>query len=73
MNQILKSIFHQNKRNYDSSVRIAALEILLQNGISTGGLRNIVLSAMYDQTEFEVSTYLIKRMKDLSESDPKFR
>lgn len=73
MNQILKSIFHQNKRNYDSSVRIAALEILLQNGISTGGLRNIILSAMYDQTEFEVSTYLNKRMKDLSESDPKFR
>lgn len=73
MNQVLKSIFHQNKRNYDSSVRIAALEILLQNGISTGGLRNIVLSAMYDQTEFEVSTYLIKRMKDLAESDPKFR
>lgn len=73
MNQVLKSIFHQNKRNYDSSVRIAALEILLQNGISTGGLRNIVLSAMYDQTEFEVSTYLIKRMEDLSESDPKFR
>lgn len=73
VNQVLKSIFHQNKRNYDSSVRIAALEIILQNGISTGGLRNIVLSAMYDQTEFEVSTYLIKRMKDLSESDPKFR
>ncbi|XP_062589725.1 microsomal triglyceride transfer protein large subunit-like [Saccostrea cucullata] len=70
---VLKYIFHQNKRNYDSSVRIAALEILLQNGLSTGELCNIVLSAMYDQTEFEVSTYLIKRLQDLSESDPKFR
>ncbi|XP_048761534.2 microsomal triglyceride transfer protein large subunit-like [Ostrea edulis] len=70
---VLKSIFHQNKRKYDSSVRIAALEILLQNGVSTGELCNIVLSAIYDQTEFEVSTYLIKRLRDLSESDPNFR
>lgn len=70
---MLKSIFHQNKRTYDSSVRIAALEILLQNGLSTGELRNIVLSAMYDQSEFEVSTYLLKRLADLSQSDPNFR
>ncbi|XP_022315844.2 microsomal triglyceride transfer protein large subunit-like [Crassostrea virginica] len=73
VNQVLKSIFHQNKRTYDSSVRIAALEILLQNGLSTGELRNIVLSAMYDQSEFEVSTYLLKRLADLSQSDPNFR
>lgn len=69
----LSRIFHQNVKPFDSSVRIAAAEALLKNQPSIGDVRNIMLSAVGDQKNHETSTYIIKRLLDLAESDSEIR
>ncbi|GFS09183.1 microsomal triglyceride transfer protein large subunit [Elysia marginata] len=67
----LQRIFHQNKASYDSSVRVAALEVLLDAGISNMALRNILLSCL-DQSNIEFSAYVLKFVLDKSEAVPEF-
>lgn len=67
----LQRIFHQNKASYDSSVRVAALELLLDTRISDMALRNIFLSCL-DQSNIELSAYVLKFVLDKAEADPEF-
>ncbi|OWF52669.1 microsomal triglyceride transfer protein large subunit-like [Mizuhopecten yessoensis] len=69
----LSRMFHQNNRHYDSSVRIAAADVLLRNKPSIAEVRNIMMSAVGDQKNHETSTYIIKRLVDLSETDSYIR
>ncbi|XP_033739381.1 microsomal triglyceride transfer protein large subunit-like [Pecten maximus] len=69
----LSRMFHQNIKQFDSSVRIAAVEVLLKNQPTIAEVRNIMLSAVGDQKNHETSTYIIKRLVDLSESDSDIR
>ncbi|KAK6170044.1 hypothetical protein SNE40_018531 [Patella caerulea] len=59
-------IFYQNIRAYDSSVRVAALNALLRAGISLEELKEI-LQTCKNQEEFEISTYILKRIFDEAE------
>ncbi|KAK3091068.1 hypothetical protein FSP39_016889 [Pinctada imbricata] len=70
---VLQGIFHQNNKKHDSSVRLAALEYILRSQPSIPDLRNILLSAIGDQEEFEVSTFIIKRISDIASSDSYIR
>lgn len=65
-------IFHQNNAQYDSSVRAAALELILKHQPSPQVLRNILLSAT-DQTNFEFSTYVYSSVFDASGTDAAVR
>ncbi|CAL1527449.1 unnamed protein product [Lymnaea stagnalis] len=56
-------IFHQNRANYDTSVRIAALELLLDISLSDQELRNILLICV-NQSEPEFTTYVTKLLQD---------
>ncbi|BFZ02912.1 hypothetical protein BsWGS_05951 [Bradybaena similaris] len=56
-------IFHQSKTNYDSSVRVAALEFILDNHPSQQVIRDVLLSCL-DQTNAELSTYIIRLLFD---------
>uniref|UniRef100_A0A0B6ZQ93 MTP large subunit lipid-binding domain-containing protein n=1 Tax=Arion vulgaris TaxID=1028688 RepID=A0A0B6ZQ93_9EUPU len=62
-------IFHQNKVNYDSSVRIAALELILDNQPSEQVIRNILLSSL-DQSNVEFSTYVVRMLLDYANANP---
>ncbi|GFO23516.1 microsomal triglyceride transfer protein large subunit [Plakobranchus ocellatus] len=61
--EVLQRIFHQNKASYDSSVRVAALELLLDIGASDITLKNVLLSCL-DQSSAEFSTYVLKLVLD---------
>ena len=65
-------IFHQNKAQYDSSVRVAALDLLLKNQPSPQVLRNILL-ATTEQTNFEFSTYVHSSVLDAAGTDAALR
>ncbi|XP_060065348.1 microsomal triglyceride transfer protein large subunit-like [Ylistrum balloti] len=69
----LSRIFHQNNRQFDSSVRLAAADVLLKNNPTTAEVRNMMLSAVGDQKNHETSTYILKRLLDLSEMDSYIR
>lgn len=69
----LQRIFHQNTRLYDTSVRIAASEILLQSNPSTMNLRNIILASLYNQKDFELSTFVLRRLKDIAKDNDNLR
>ena len=65
----LQRIFHQNKATYDSSVRVAALELLMDAGVSKMALRNILLSCL-DQSNIEFAAYVLKFVLDKAEAVP---
>ena len=69
----LLKIFHQTDRTFDSSIRAAAAELLLENKPTTTIVRNLLLSAMGDTTQFELSTYLSKKIVDLAKYNSKLR
>lgn len=65
-------IFHQNEARYDSSVRAAALDVLLKNQPSPQVLRNILLS-LTDQSSCEFSTYVYTSLLDAASADSAVR
>ncbi|KAK3594387.1 hypothetical protein CHS0354_009680 [Potamilus streckersoni] len=69
----LLKIYHQKERRYDISVRAAAVDILLKKNPSSHIIRNILLTATADQRDFELSTYVNKRLIDQMKSDNKLR
>ena len=71
--KILLKIYHQTDRTFDSSIRAATAEILLENKPTTAVVRNLLLSAMGDTTQYELSTYLSKKIVDLAKYNTKLR
>ncbi|KAH9508416.1 hypothetical protein Btru_055188 [Bulinus truncatus] len=65
-------IFHQTKASYDSSVRIAALELIIDNQPSNQVIRNVLLSCI-DQTEPEFTTYILRMLLDAASINPAFK
>lgn len=61
----LLKIYHQTERTYDSSVRAAAAEILLNLSPTTVVVRNLMLAAEGDQTNFELSTFTLRKIVDI--------
>ncbi|KAL8616969.1 hypothetical protein ACOMHN_041887 [Nucella lapillus] len=71
MNGMLR-IFHQSQDKYDSSVRAAALDVVLKNQPSAQVVRSILL-AVVDQKQFEFSTYVYNSLIDAASSDSALR
>ncbi|PVD38582.1 hypothetical protein C0Q70_01198 [Pomacea canaliculata] len=65
-------IFHQTTAQYDSTVRSAALELILKNQPSPHVLRNILLTAL-DQTNAEFSSYIVRCVIDTATFDVSLR
>uniref|UniRef100_A0A2C9LD41 Vitellogenin domain-containing protein n=1 Tax=Biomphalaria glabrata TaxID=6526 RepID=A0A2C9LD41_BIOGL len=68
----LLRIFHQNNDAYDTSVRIAALELIVDNEPTKQEVRNILLSCG-DQSEPEFSTYVLKMILDIASVNPELK
>ncbi|KAK7112440.1 microsomal triglyceride transfer protein large subunit-like [Littorina saxatilis] len=66
-------IFHQNAANYDTSVRAAALDMLLKNQPTPQVLRNVLLAAAMDQTNFEFATYVYNSVIDAANNEAMVR
>ncbi|KAH9495032.1 hypothetical protein Btru_018637 [Bulinus truncatus] len=60
------------KASYDSSVRIAALELIIDNQPSNQVIRNVLLSCI-DQTEPEFTTYILRMLLDAASINPAFK
>lgn len=69
----LLKIFHQTERNYDSSVRAVAAEMLLTVRPSETTVRNIMLAAMGDQTQHELATFVLRKLVDLTKYNTELR
>lgn len=69
----LVKIYLQSTREYDSSVRVAALELLVQLNPSPDEIYSILQSALDNRKEFELSLYTVKRILDMSNASPNFR
>ncbi|XP_076459875.1 microsomal triglyceride transfer protein large subunit-like isoform X2 [Babylonia areolata] len=65
-------IFHQTSGQYDSSVRVAALEVVLRNQPSPPVLKEVLLAAV-DKKNFEFSTYVYNSVIDAASSDAVLR
>lgn len=70
--EALLRIYNQIKARYDSSVRVAALEVLLDLNPSADIIRNILMSCV-EQTNAEFSTYIIRLMLDTATAKPTLR
>ncbi|XP_046364995.2 microsomal triglyceride transfer protein large subunit-like isoform X1 [Haliotis rufescens] len=68
----LSLLFHQSVRRYDSSVRVVALDLLLQLDLSLMELRNILL-AMADRDHHELSTFIKMKVLDRAQNDENLR
>ena len=58
---------------YDSSVRAAAAEILLNIDPSKSTVLNLMLAAQGDQAQYELSTFLLRKIVDVAKYSPKLR
>ena len=65
-------IFHQNEKTYDTSVRLAALNVVLQNGPSVSTLRSVLL-AITDQTNHELAMFIKQQIEDAANQDQNLR
>nr|KAG5707699.1 hypothetical protein BaRGS_003274 [Batillaria attramentaria] len=70
--QAMLRILHQNQVQYDSSVRVAALMMILRNQPSPQVLKDILLAGL-DQTNFEFSTYVVNSVRDAAVTDASVR
>lgn len=71
--QALLKIFHQTDRTYDSSVRASAAELLLGYNSSVATVINIFLSAVKDQKQHELSTFILRKVVDMAKYNSKLR
>ncbi|XP_013392489.1 microsomal triglyceride transfer protein large subunit isoform X2 [Lingula anatina] len=69
---VLARIYHQNNRVYDTTIRSAAVVILLKSHPSPAQLKVILLS-LTDQSQYEMSTYVLAKLRDLMKNCPEFR
>ncbi|XP_005091025.1 microsomal triglyceride transfer protein large subunit [Aplysia californica] len=68
----LARVYHQNKASYDSTVRIAALEVLLELEPSAPLVRNVLLSCL-EQGNPEFSTYVVRMLLDAATANAHLR
>ncbi len=64
-----ESIYSQLRRKHDSTVRTIAADILLRANPSVDRLR-FLLSTLGDQESHELKTFIVERLKDLTQLDP---
>lgn len=69
----LLKIYHQTERTYDTSVRAVAAELLLKLTPSTAVVRNLLLAAQGDQVNFELSTFLLRKIVDIAKYNSELR
>lgn len=69
----LLKIFHQNERTFDSSVRAAAAELLLTVRPTAEVVSGIMLAAIGDQSNFELSTFILGKLVDTLKYNPALR
>lgn len=69
----LLKIYHCTERTFDSSVRAATAELLLENKPTTAVVRNLLLATMSDTTQFELSSFLSKKIVDMAKYNPTLR
>ena len=68
----MSRVYHENDRAYDSSIRTAALAVLLSVRPSVQEIRNVMLSTI-NQTDKHIATYVLGTMTDLASQKPSFR
>ncbi|XP_071131491.1 microsomal triglyceride transfer protein large subunit-like isoform X2 [Mytilus edulis] len=69
----LVKMYLQITREYDSSVRVAALELLVQLSPTPEEVYSILKSALDNRKEFELSLYTMKRVLDMVNSNNNVR
>lgn len=69
----LVKIYLQITREYDSSVRLAALELLLQLNPTSEEIYSILQCALDNRIEFELSLYTMKRVVDMANTNHNVR
>ena len=70
---MLLKIYHCTEQTFDSSVRAATAEILLENKPTTSVVRSLLLATMGDTANFELSGYLSKKIVDMAKYNPTLR
>lgn len=63
----MNRIFHQSRNRYGTAVRMAALDVILNNQLSPMELKNIVLSMR--EMESELSKYTVAKLQNIRHSD----
>lgn len=71
--KVLESIFYQKEKKYDSSARTLILDILLNMKPSKKELQGFVNFLNSSCKQFEVKTYVLQKLKSLSEKCPRFK
>lgn len=71
---ILRSIFHQTVKRYDSSIRTLSLDILMKGDLSDAGVVQDLLQALkQNDKSYEVKQYLLEQFKLRAEKCETFR
>ncbi|XP_072138634.1 microsomal triglyceride transfer protein-like [Mobula birostris] len=63
----MNRIFHQSREQYGAAVRMAALDVILNNQLSSMELKNIVLSL--GEMELELSKFTVAKLQNIMHSD----
>ncbi|XP_072881377.1 microsomal triglyceride transfer protein large subunit-like [Hemitrygon akajei] len=63
----MNRIFHQSRDQYEAAVRMAALDVILNNQLSPMELKNIVLSL--GEIELELSKFTVAKLQNIMHSD----
>ncbi|KAL4240543.1 hypothetical protein ACF0H5_001335 [Mactra antiquata] len=61
----LLKIFHQTDSTFDSSVRASVAEVLLSVRPTPTIVSNLMIAAMQDQDNFELSTFTLRKLVDM--------
>lgn len=69
---VLKEVYYQNGKKYDSSTRILAAELLISSQYNTNIVENLILSFTKEKSP-EISTYILSKMFDICERNEKLR
>ena len=70
---MMRRIYHQRKRGFDSSVRSQALKYLLQSALTQDDVTELLTSVVGDPDAGELQTYVLARLWTESETDPELR
>ncbi|XP_037957961.1 microsomal triglyceride transfer protein large subunit [Teleopsis dalmanni] len=70
--KLFEQIFYQLKRQYDTSARIFALDILLSLKPTKEQLGNLLDYLTSNDKQFEIKTYVIQKLHMLAEKCPRF-
>jgi microsomal triglyceride transfer protein large subunit len=71
--KILKAIFYQRRKKYDTSARAIALDMLLESKLSDDDLTEMVQFLKSNDKAFEVKQYLYQKLKMKAQSNNLFK